>query len=163
MKIQMMTLSCVLIGALALTACDSKQKTAETPPPTAEEAGGEKAAAPSGAAGKPFSVQADAASVTVGADGKASLSIKPGAGFKVNEEYPWKATFADAKGVELTNKEFAKDTWKLSPKGADLEIPLKASEAGEHTLTAKLNFSVCNDEKCEVVRDHEVTMKVAAK
>ncbi|MEL6178042.1 MAG: hypothetical protein AAFS10_03770 [Myxococcota bacterium] len=154
----------LLFLGIALTAmgCDSKNKTAETTPPTPEAASAQ-AKATSDPGGKPFAVQADAASVSVGTDGKANLSIKPAAGFKVNEDYPWKATFADAKGVTLTQKEFAKDTWKLSPKGAELEIPLKASEAGEHTLTAKVNFSVCNDEKCEVVRDHEVNLKVAAK
>ena len=110
-----------------------------------------------------FTVAVDAVSVVVGADGEARIAIKTADGFKINKDYPWKASVTEIPGLEFKEKSFSKDKWTLNDKDAALTLPVTAKEAGEKDVEAKLSFSVCNDSRCDVIRDHKVTLKVAAK
>lgn len=169
--------SIALLAALSLLAAgcqSSSQATAEAPAKPAADSAKPAADAKQPAAATPakpaakkgdaiFSVSDAVSEIKVGADGKATLKITPKAGFKINTEYPWKAALTAPEGITLKSAAFGKDTWSLDNKAASLEIPVQASAAGEKTIEGKLNFSICDDSRCEVFRDEAVKIKVAAR
>jgi hypothetical protein len=50
---------------------------------------------------------------------------------------------------------------KLEPARATLPIPFTA-EAGKHTVSGQLSFSVCTDDKC-VIEKRELALEIEAK
>ena len=109
-----------------------------------------------------YSITSKSATVSVGEPGKFAIGVQPNPGYKINLDYPWAAKLASDPQLTVEPKA-GKDKWTLAEKGARLEMPVTAREAGNHELKAKVSFSVCNDKACDVIRDKEVVVKVAAK
>jgi hypothetical protein len=167
------------LALLALSACESSTKTdvvlappadaAKTPEPAVGEQkaalneGTAKEAAPADAKADTYTIVAPALELGVGSPGMLTLEVKPAPGHKINEEFPWKATLSAPPGVMLTSAELPSEQWTISKESATTKSPLTASQAVDGEIKAKLNFSVCDDSACQIIRDKEVTIKVAAK
>lgn len=162
------------VGLLA-TACDSApQQKADNNPPSADKMDKQVEAKPAGDKmadkmadkkdDKPahYTINAGELELTVGEAGELAIEVKPAPGFKVNEEFPWKASLSPAENLAV-DAVASQDKWALSKESAALKLPITAKAAGEGQIKASLNFSVCDESACEVIRDKEVVIKVAAK
>jgi hypothetical protein len=162
-------------AGLLVSGCDSApQQKADNNPPSADKMGAaDKKAEPKVAdARKPaaadakkvehYQISADALDLKVGEAGELAIQIKPSPGFKVNEEFPWKASLSPADNLTV-DAEARQDKWALSKEAAALKLPITAKAAGDGQIKASLNFSVCDENACEVIRDREVIIKVAAR
>ncbi len=173
----MTVLRTVLIAlvALGLAACESgagqtKAQPTEPTPATAA-APAEKPGAATAAKESPkappavaenYTIAGNAPELAVGTAGELSIDVKPKPGYKINLEFPWKAKM-DGGDNFTVDAEAGKDSWTLDKASALLKAPVTAKAAGDGTVTAKVSFSVCNDNACDVIRDREVVVKVAAK
>lgn len=178
-----MVLMMAAMMLLAASACDGGATKATPTSPGSEGAGkaasgdaaaakgaagdakpgaGAAAAAPAGGQDDSYSMASPDVSLTVGAEGKAAITVKAAPGFKVNQEYPWKAQITAGEKLTVTQLELKKDAWTLTEKEASVGIPVVAKEAGDDKLEAKLKFSICNDQQCFML-NKTATIKVAAK
>ncbi len=174
MQVQKMFLAVACLLALFAVGCESGEKAkADAPTQTDTKPGavvGKKTdakkapakAAPKKMGSDAYSVSAKDLSLELGKDGELAIEIKASPGFKINEEFPWKAKFAKFEGI-ATPEMASKDKWNLTKQVAALKLPVKAEKACDGKLKATLNFSICNDERCEIIRDKEVEVTVAAK
>ncbi len=161
--------TCTLLTvALFATGCNPPKAEPMAAKP-GEGADGKTEAAPKAAVGSAekkeqnFTIKTEDADLKVGEKGQSKLLVEPGEGFKINEEYPWKASCGAVEALGVSAVEVGKDDWKLDKKKANLDVALTATKAGSGELSCSLNFSVCNDTQCELIRDHEVKLKLAAK
>lgn len=168
----------VALAILALAACESGagQTKAETTEPTpnaasataekkaAAEAGAKKEEAKKAPARKDgnFTIKTSSGDLVAGTAGEFGIDVKPKPGYKINKDFPWKAKIVAGDNFTV-DAEVGKDKWTLDDKGASLKAPITAKAAGDGEVKAKVSFSVCNDTACDVIRDHEVVVKVAAK
>ena len=108
-----------------------------------------------------FTIEAPSGQCTVGQPCTVSVRAVGKNGYKWNKDYPAKITFEAAPtGVELTKSVLrqipTKDNW------ADgVKVPLKVTQSGAHTLSAKMSLSVCRKDICRLFRKHpfQVTVK----
>jgi hypothetical protein len=147
-------------AALGLCGCDTNRPT-ETKPAVEAVVQGDAPAADEPAGN--FEVSLADPDLKVGTAGTLTVQVVPKGGFKVNKEFPWRAALTGGAGVQVPSEELGSDKWKLSEKAGSLEVPVTVTETGDREVKGKLNFSVCNDDRCDVIRDHEVSWKVAAK
>lgn len=69
--------------------------------------------------------------------------------YHCNTEYPHKFKYADApEGLNYPKKDAR--GMKTTAKRGELVIPIEAKAAGEATVSGKLSFSVCTEERCLV-------------
>jgi hypothetical protein len=153
-----------LCGSLALWSCETNrpadaQGTVGTTTKEATKAPPAKDVAAEGN----YKVALGEVDLKAGEAGKVTIVVTPKTGFKVNKEFPWRAALTGGAGMTVPTDEQGTDKWKLTDKEGTLELPVTLAEAGEKDLKGKLNFSVCNDDRCDVIRDHEVSFKIAAK
>lgn len=149
--------------ALALASGCDQQKSG--PVATSPEANTNAAAleqTPSPAGTELFATVGHGAAIPIGTAADVEFGITPSDGFKINKEYPWSFEFHPHDAVQFTSSSIAMESLKLDDARATIPAKITASKPGEHTLTATGNFSVCNDDKCELYRNREVTFKMAA-
>ncbi|MFW5968271.1 MAG: hypothetical protein ACOCV2_12170 [Persicimonas sp.] len=150
----------LLVG---LVGCENRNDAAPSEAASASEpsAGGE---APANAPGGSEHYRLKSASETIAVDQKSQsgVTIEPTGDLKINEEFPWKIEFAPSDGVELAQGAFEKSDLELSEKAAEIPLLLEVDEAGEHTLEASGDFSVCTDSECFVMRDESLTFEIDA-
>ena len=110
-------------------------------------------AAAGAAAGKDtsFSVALEVpANVASGAEAVASVKVTPGAGYKVNEEYPTKLTLQPTEGVTTAKAVLLKaDAAKFDKHELAFNVKLTAAKAGTYTVNGTLAFAVCTDATCD--------------
>lgn len=82
-----------------------------------------------------------------------TFAITPKSGFKINVEYPWKMASLEG-GVDVGEI-------KLDDGKATIGIKIPKEMDPKKDLKVKGSFSVCNDEKCLIYRDEELTLKQA--
>lgn len=152
-----------VVMLLALGGCDSNRPTEDKPAVVTAPAPGTKAPKPEADGEVNYTVAMVPGPLAVGTPGVLTVKVKPSEGFKVNQEFPWSAAIKGGNGVVVPGEALAADKWKLSKKEGVLEVPVTLKEAGDQEVKGTLSFSVCNDDRCEVVRDHEVSWKIAAK
>jgi hypothetical protein len=168
----------IALAVLGLAACESgagqtkAQPTEPTPvgtsAPTAKAGGGDVKAPAAPATPKApavaenYTIAGAAPALTVGTAGELTIDVKPKPGYKINLEFPWKAKIVGGDNFTV-EPQVGKDKWTLDKASASLKTPVTAKAAGDGTVTAKVSFSVCNDNACDVIRDREVAVKVAAK
>jgi len=92
---------------------------------------------------------------------EADIVLNAKAPFHVNQQYPYKFKLKEAPGVTYPNMVVAKDAVKLEPARATLPVAFTA-EAGKHTVSGLLSFSVCTDDKC-VIEKRELALEIEAK
>ena len=163
MKTRTNILLSILVAALAVTGC---KKNASGPVAAADEPSGTSAET----AEAPAVVKSDAlydtasptAAVKVGEPSEVALKIEPSDGFKINKEFRWNFEFHPSDAVEFESAKISSDALALEDAGATIPLKLTAKSAGEHKLKATGDFSVCNEDKCELYRDQEVAFTLQA-
>ena len=98
-----------------------------------------------------FTISAEPAKIATGADGVSTVTITPAKGWKWNMQYPSKLIFeSDGKHAALTQKKITKADkgFQASEKQASVAVSLKGVSAGAETITGKVSFSVCNEDRC---------------
>ncbi|RAL23694.1 hypothetical protein DL240_05920 [Lujinxingia litoralis] len=151
------------LGAVALlsvglgSGCEGKP--APAPPEPGAMGGGAQSGQGAERAGN-YRVEAPAAPLTVGAESTAELAVVPGPNLKINLEYPWKIEFEEVEGLTMATTLLNRQALQLSEERATIPLRLTPSAAGEYTLKARGNFSVCNDDRCDILRDEALQFKV---
>ena len=117
-------------------------------------------------ADKPFKSKLDG-TLTVGKEGKLTLTVEGSDGWKWNELYPAKLTLKDGGGLKYAKKQYKKADKEVTPvkdniKAGACTFAAKADKAGEATVTGTFKFGLCNAEACKTWEE-DVTLKVAVK
>ena len=86
----------------------------------------------------------------VGSEAVARFVIHPGAGYKMNKDYPTKVTLEPPAGVTVAKPvlELA-DAESFSDKELTFAVKLTAQQQGEFTIPATVKFAVCTDSTCD--------------
>lgn len=139
-----------LVAALLAFAC-----TAQAPAANGQEAAAEKKETT-------FVIDAQPAEAKVGDKSSFKVTIKPGTGYKWNENFPaaFKIVTEQPKSVVFQRRDFDKSAFQTEAKHANLSVPFDAKAANEETIDATATFSVCNDETCLIYRNEKVAMQV---
>lgn len=151
-----------LAGAVA--GCDraGQKAEAEAPTPSGGSAG-EATGAADRAPGDDdrFATAVEPGMVSAGEQSEVTFKVLAGSGLKPNEEYPaWDFDLQPPAGVNLATGSFDRETVELTGDGAVFRTTLKAEEAGEVTIPAVGNFSMCNDSTCHIMRDQKLAFTV---
>jgi len=133
----------------------------------AETAAAAPGAAAAAAASKyseaPFEVELQPkGSYTAGQPGSAEIVITAKPPFHANDKYPYKFKLNEAPGLKFANLVVDKDAVKVEKTRATLSIPLTPENAGKHTVSGKLFFSVCNDDQC-LVEKRDLALQIDSK
>jgi len=137
--------------------------------PAAMSCGGESRAIPLEAeepTGGEFKVAAAPATVTIGADGAAVITIEALGPFHWNKEYPATATVAEGnpRTVDVRKREFRQlaGDFEVGETSATVRIPLVGKAEGEESLRVDARFSVCTEHVCLIrTASVDVAMTVA--
>ena len=109
-----------------------------------------------------FATQGPASAVSVGAPTTVELAVTPVEGFKINKRFQWSFDFHPHDAIDVPVSKVAMEGVTLDDARATVPLNVTAKSAGEHTLSATANFSICNEDKCELYRSHEITFAVTA-
>lgn len=152
------TMYVVLMAMLAF-GCGDEEETAATDEPQAETepAGGGEGAAdepeaePGPVAEDPtFELRAEASGpYAAGEEGSFEIRLTPRGRYHVNEEYPMTITLDGPDGVSLPPEDLGvDDAAEYAEARARFSVPFTAAAAGEHRVTADVDFAVCTPEAC---------------
>ena len=105
-----------------------------------------------------------------GAEGAATITVKPGQGYHVNTEYPIHLTLTPPSGVTLAKADFqaggsdkAKgDAEQLDEQQLVLSVKMTAAAAGSYTVNGTFKFAVCDHDQC-LAKKETIAIAVAAK
>ncbi|RDV39114.1 hypothetical protein DV096_00650 [Bradymonadaceae bacterium TMQ3] len=149
-----------LVGSVWLTGCESQQAAPHSPEPLAGAAA--QASPGSRARASNYRVESPSEAIVAGASTEVALAVVPGANLKINLEYPWKITFEEVEGLQLGTTVLNREALQLSEARATIPLEVSAEQPGDYTLNAVGNFSVCNDDRCDILRDEalQFTVKV---
>jgi hypothetical protein len=154
--------SCASVALVSLVGCDQR-RTLEEPAAQAKAADGTNKAADGP---KQFSFAALTHEIKTGGAQQVTMQVLPGAGLKINPDYPWKATFEPnaALGVNAPMKA-NRAGFTFEKTAASLPITLVASAPGQHTLSGTVTLSVCEvggGERCLWFTDEPVALTINA-
>lgn len=111
-------------------------------------------------------IQKAAPAATVGAPGRASLTVLGKNGWHVNEEAPITVALKADDGVDLPKPKLSRaDLAQSTKESARFDIPFSASAAGKKTITAEARFVMCQEQMCKPVKEtvaFEVEVATAA-
>ena len=149
----------LMVGALIWSGCERDELDEEALAVAAEEAGpgvrGERSAH--------YSMQVQGTEVETEAEASVEIALLPGPDLKINLEFPWSIQFDAAPGLDLPEGILDASAMDLREERALIPVALTAREAGVREVTARANFSVCNDDRCEILRDQELVFTVEAR
>jgi len=90
----------------------------------------------------------------VGQATSAKVKLEPGAGYKINKQYPIKLQVTPPGGVDVERTtQKAKDAVRLDEEQALFEVKFTAKEAGRKEMKAVFGFSVCTPKNCQVKKE----------
>jgi hypothetical protein len=90
------------------------------------------------------------ADVSSAKEAVASVKVTPGAGYKMNHEYPTKLTLQPTDGVSTAKAVLLKgDAAKFDDHQLAFDVKLTAAKAGTYTVLGTLAFAVCTDATCD--------------
>lgn len=155
------------LGGLVLVACGGDEEaggeaTAQTetppadePPPEPEEPAEPEACEVDGDAAAvaedpSFELRASASGpYTAGEAGSFGIQLTPRGEYHVNEQFPLRVRPCAGEGVTLPSPELDnEDAAEHTEQTARFDVPFTASEAGEHRVSAVVDFAVCTPETC---------------
>lgn len=96
---------------------------------------------------------------------KLQFKLEPGAGLKINPEYPWKVVLEPAEGVKLKSESLTRESLDLNAERALINLDVDAVSPGEHTVMASVNLSVCErggQKRCLWFTQEPVELKLSA-
>jgi hypothetical protein len=156
----------VLVSALSLSlvgcggeedgAASAQGASAEAEPSRATEGSETAEAEDTGAAAGPvaedptFELRAEAQGpYAAGEPGTFEIRLTPRGAYHVNQEFPMNVALSGPGGVELPEADLGNDdAEELSEERARFSVPFTAALAGEHRVTAEVDFAVCTPEAC---------------
>jgi hypothetical protein len=105
-----------------------------------------------------------------GTESTATITVKPGAGYHVNTEYPIKLTLTATDGVAIAKTELAAGGHDKSKGDADafdeqnltFSVKLTPAKTGSYTVNGSFKFAVCDKDQCLPKRE-QIAIVVAAK
>ena len=123
---------------------------------------GASAVAPSSEREALYVLESPTAPVAVGAEEAVALKIRPAPGWKINKLYDWNLEFEQPASGRIATTTVAGDDIALEDTTATIPVTLTAGAAGSLEIAATADFSVCNDDKCELYDDVPLQFTVAA-
>ena len=161
----------VLAAALvAAVACshDSKGGASNDPVASGAPPSGKGPAAPTAAGGDDKNdssfnlVVASPDAVKAGADCVAHVTVTPGSGYHVNQEFPTKLVVTPPDGVTIAKAEMHKeDAAAFDANKLQFDVKMTPSKAGTYKVAALLKFAVCTESSCDP-KKREIAFDVAA-
>lgn len=169
-------LSAILFGVLFGAGCgeDRDQRASSKP---VEHAGGgdpseaesdhghgesdepDDTAAPT-AEGEGYRWALEARKTTVGVPGTLRLELTTQAPWHVNEEYPLAVHLQGVESLRFGKENLERgDAEEAGEEAIRFQIPFTATTAGEHRITANVDFAVCTDQAC-VPEERELALVV---
>jgi hypothetical protein len=104
-----------------------------------------------------YEVKASEAKATVGAKGKASVTVVGKNGWHLNEEFPVSLKLTPGAGVAVEKPKLGrKDLAESTKERARFDVAFTASEAGKRTIDAEASFAVCQESACKPVKEKVV-------
>lgn len=102
-----------------------------------------------------YSIETQAPSVTVAADGTATVTFKVSGEFKWNRDYPARITVDGSPRVVTLDKKVYKQldgdfAIGAQDKEAQVRIPFKGAASGTEKAALEAKFSVCNASLCQI-------------
>lgn len=156
-----------LVIAASLLAC-KKAATVETDPGSAAAANAE-GPAPGGSAqgeasaqpqGERYSASLSSTTLVRGVETTVFLHVTPGAGLKINKDYPWKVQWQTPEGATIGQSVVDKAQMELSDELARIPVSLRTERPGSIPLKAVASLSVCNEDRCDILRDEPLGLEV---
>jgi len=137
----------VTAEAEPVTEDDAPDEMEEPAEPEACEVDGEAAAV---AEDPSFELRASASGpYTAGEQGTFGIRLTPRGEYHVNEQFPLRVRPCAAEAVTLPSPELDnEDAAEHTEQTARFEVPFTATEAGEHRVSAIVDFAVCTPETC---------------
>ena len=110
------------------------------------------------------------ADAKAGAESTAKITVKPGAGYHVNTEYPIKLTLTAPDGVAVPKAEFIAgghdkskgDAEQLDEQNLTIAVKLTPAKTGSYTVNGSFKFAVCDKDQC-LPKKEQIAIVVAAK
>jgi len=103
------------------------------------------------------------AEATAGKEGEVVVRVVPKEPWHMNLDFPTSLKVTPPEGITLVDADLEKgDARKLDDRTCEFAVKFTPAAAGEHTMTGKFKFAVCQDEACSPVSE-EVQMRVAVK
>jgi hypothetical protein len=126
--------------------------------------GGPGAPAIAGGPDSSFKVAVEVpAGVAAGAEAVAKVTVTPGEGYKVNEEYPSRLTLEAPTGVTLAKLVLEKeDAQALDKHQLAFAVKLTPGQAGSYKINGSLKFAVCTTSTCDP-KKQAIAIDVVAK
>lgn len=126
---------------------------AEAPTPTRPAPGGgcgDPAQAREVAEDPSFELRASASGpYATGQEGRFEIALTPRGGYHVNADYPLTIELEAPGAVTLPDAELvAGDAAEFGEPRARFQVPFTATDAGQHRVTARVDFAVCTPEAC---------------
>ncbi len=88
--------------------------------------------------------------VAGGTETVATVKVKPGAGYKMNHEYPTKLTLSPVDGVTPAKATLLKaDAAKFDNHEVAFNVKLTPAKAGTYTVRGTAAFAVCTESTCD--------------
>lgn len=101
--------------------------------------------------------------VAGGTETVATVKVKPGAGYKMNHEYPTKLTLAPTDGVTPAKTPLLKgDAANFDDHELAFSVKLTPTKPGSYTVQGTLAFAVCTDATCDP-KTEKIAINVVAK
>lgn len=93
--------------------------------------------------------------------GQFALHLEGQGEWHLNQDFPFAITVSHADGLQLPKTALEKtDARSFEDEGADFDVPFTPSAAGEHPLSARVEFAVCNPSSC-VPQNAVVGLRIA--
>jgi hypothetical protein len=103
------------------------------------------------------------AEATAGAVTVANVRVTPGAGYKVNQEYPTKLTLEATAGVATAKTVMLKaDAAAFDDHQLAFDVKLTPAQAGTYTVRGTLSFAVCTTATCDP-KTEKIAINLVAK
>lgn len=152
----------VLALVAACKSAESKGAPSGSPPPP--PSGGGTQVAPGGdGTDSSFNLQVSSpAPGKAGAEAVAHVTVTPGAGYHVNQDFPTKLVVTPPDGVKVAKAELHKeDAASFTESKIVFDVKLTADKAGSFKVPATFKFAVCTESSCDP-KKKEIAFDVAA-
>lgn len=166
-----------LVGASSLWVLGCEEQAAKAQPkasaqaepaPAVTAASPAKTDEPAAAAGKAaykeeaFHLSLEAPTVVLaGKEAVFKVILTAQSGYKVNDEYPLKFQFTESVQVRPEKATVRKEDAMLEKERAEMPLSVTIQSPGKHTVSGKLSFSVCTDERC-LIEKRDLSIEVDA-
>lgn len=107
-----------------------------------------------------YQIQVVEAEHQAGAQETLLVEVLPGPNLEINLEFPWALRLPQVEGLEFQSPELKRDELDLTLERAQLPVKFQAAQAGVYEVEARADFSVCNDDRCDILRDEPLSFTV---